>query len=237
MLFRRPTVNFPQVESTSQSRVGLSQVLHIPFIFTARTYTPLHLLLLIYLPTNKPLIHNTVMTSAMTHCPPMVSVPPQVKVNVRLCGSIPRQEMESLTLKQQQLQQNRPSDEVHSQYMSSATSLKASSIRDSMSLLTSALHQHQEAEEEGTRLGPLSSSSSFPPQHSVPAALNRKPPTFEAPSWAVPASGETRLEVCCFPVLTCSRGASLFCHRIFTHSVWSPLLFLPGLLRQITANW
>ena len=131
------------------------------------------------------------MTTAVAPAHPLSS---QVKVNVRLCGSIPRQEME--LMKQRQLQQqliheqNRPSNEIHSQYMSSTASLNASHVHDSLSLLSTALHQ-QCAEDEDTRLGlgPASSSS-------VTATIApRKPPTFEAPTWAVPARGETRLEV------------------------------------------
>jgi hypothetical protein len=80
----------------------------------------------------------------------------------------------------------RPSNELHSQYMSSSdASRNASHLQDSLSLLTCALHhQQQQQDEEDTRLGPATT---------IPAI--RKPPTFEAPSWAVPARGETRLEV------------------------------------------
>lgn len=151
----------------------------------------------------------------------------QVKVNVRLCGSIPRQELESLSLKQQQLQQNWPSHERHSQYMSSSSttaSLNAPMIHDSLSLLT-AVNQ----DEEDTRLGPdyqtARESQSFP---------SRRPPTFEAPSWAVPASGETRLEVStnevlraphfCFAVLLSELELTLTAFVLFV--LCSPLVTL-----------
>ena len=133
------------------------------------------------------------MTTAVAPAHPLSS---QVKVNVRLCGSIPRPEME--LMKQRQLQQqliheqNRPSNEIHSQYMSSTASLNASHVHDSLSLLSTALHQ-QCTEDEDTRLGlgHTSATSSATATTIAP----RKPPTFEAPSWAVPARGETRLEV------------------------------------------
>mmetsp|Transcript_51772 Transcript_51772/g.124972 ORF Transcript_51772/g.124972 Transcript_51772/m.124972 type:complete len:376 (-) Transcript_51772:470-1597(-) len=137
------------------------------------------------------------MTTAVAPAHPLSS---QVKVNVRLCGSIPRQDMELMKQRQRQQQflheQNRPSNEIHSQYMSSTASLNASHVHDSLSLLSTALHQRC-AEDEDTRLGlgPASITSS-----ATATIAPRKPPTFEAPSWAVPAHGETRLE----PIGDCS---------------------------------
>jgi hypothetical protein len=75
-----------------------------------------------------------------------------VRVNVRLCGSIPRTEMDNAYLKQP-LQTQQPHREISS--------------HDLMSHL-------QAQDYTGSRL-----------------------PTFEPPSWAVPASGEVRLEPVC----------------------------------------
>jgi hypothetical protein len=79
----------------------------------------------------------------------------QVKVNVRLCGSIPRTEMDSVYRQQSQQQQN------------------ADSVAKQLCSQLSTFQQQQ--------------------QHSLSAPTGL--PTFEPPSWAVPASGEARLEV------------------------------------------
>jgi hypothetical protein len=90
----------------------------------------------------------------------------QVKVNVRLCGSIPRQEMEALSLKQ-----------YHSRLHAAANTIDSDSVADVLCSQLS-LMQHQQQRQ---------------PQSSIPQ--QRLPPTYEPPSWAVPADGEARLEV------------------------------------------
>lgn len=91
----------------------------------------------------------------------------QVKVNVRLCGSIPRTEMDSLCLKQQQ------STAV-------PTSMHCDTVAQQLCSQLSNFQQQQE-QQHNQQL------------HSAPSRL----PTFEPPSWAVPAGGEARLEPVC----------------------------------------
>ncbi|KAL3913124.1 MAG: hypothetical protein SGILL_006614 [Bacillariaceae sp.] len=93
-----------------------------------------------------------------------------VRVNVRLCGSIPRTEMDAESLKQQQ------------QYQQTAPSLEQNSSNDSIAQqLRSQLSSFQQQ------------------QQAAPATTttSTRLPTFEPPSWAVPASGEARLEPVC----------------------------------------
>lgn len=87
----------------------------------------------------------------------------QVKVNVRLCGSIPRTEMENAYLKQQHSQQQRLESNIAQQVCSQLSNFQ----------------QQQQYNE----------------QQAAPSAS--RSPTFEPPSWAVPASGEARLEPVC----------------------------------------
>ncbi|KAG7342641.1 FHA domain containing protein [Nitzschia inconspicua] len=90
----------------------------------------------------------------------------QVKVNVRLCGSIPRTEMENAYIKQQQHTQQR---------------LETSSSSDSIAQqLCSQLSSFQQQRQFEQQQPPTSRTA-----------------TFEPPSWAVPASGEARLEPVC----------------------------------------
>jgi hypothetical protein len=93
----------------------------------------------------------------------------QVKVNVRLCGSIPRTEMDALCLKQQQPQQTVEMD--RGTILPTVVTNEADSVAQQLCSQLSTFQQHY-------------------PQ-SAPTRL----PTFEPPSWAVPASGESRLEV------------------------------------------
>lgn len=99
----------------------------------------------------------------------------QVTVNVRLCGSIPRQEMESLTLKQHHYQSSKLSDRH------AAISLAVNTI------------------ERDSAAGLLCSQLSIMQQQQHPQATStlqsRSPPTYEPPTWAVPSRGEARLEV------------------------------------------
>ena len=120
----------------------------------------------------------------------------QVKVNVRLCGSIPRLAMstqqEHLCLPQSlrtlPLFPAASDQENSSPYRSSKDdSVAASKLQSDLC----NLQQQQSSSNQETQ-----------PQHnfypgtttsSRPRSLN----TYEAPTWAVPASGEARLEVSC----------------------------------------
>lgn len=121
-----------------------------------------------------------------------------VRVNVRLCGSVPRQEMSLLSLNSHQgaplvmptsndlSKQSSSSDlknNVSSESWDSLESSTLHTIDDTncvAALLCSQLSKMQHHEQEPQALQPL--------QH-------RLSPTFEPPTWAVPATGESRLEV------------------------------------------
>ena len=96
-----------------------------------------------------------------------------VRVNVRLCGSIPRTEMDAESLKHQQ-----------QQYLSQPPPLESSSstmMTDNDSIAQQLCSQLSNIQQQ---------------QQQAPATASRLP-TFEPPSWAVPASGEARLEPVC----------------------------------------
>jgi hypothetical protein len=104
---------------------------------------------LLFLPLPS-LLYNIMATTVAQH----ITTSPfaQVKVNVRLCGSIPRTEMDNFYLKKQQQTQQQ-------------------------------------------RLAIPSSDTISHPQEQPYS--NSRLPTFEPPSWAVPAAGEARLEPVC----------------------------------------
>ena len=96
---------------------------------------------------------------------------PHIQVNVRLCGSIPRVDLSS---------QYTEEDCV---------------VQKLCSHLYTMQHQQQQQEEQAQH-------KLIQPQHIFynkegisPPSSRRQSPTYEAPSWAVPASGEARLEV------------------------------------------
>ena len=96
---------------------------------------------------------------------------PHIQVNVRLCGSIPRVDLSS---------QYTEDDCV---------------VQKLCSHLYTMQHQQQQQEEQAQH-------KLIQPQHIFynkegisPPSSRRQSPTYEAPSWAVPASGEARLEV------------------------------------------
>lgn len=121
-----------------------------------------------------------------------------VRVNVRLCGSVPRQEMSSLSLNSDQsappvmrtsndLNKHSPSSDLKNNGSSESwDSLEGSThhtIEDTncvAALLCSQLLNMQHHEEQPQAMQPLQ---------------RRISPTFEPPTWAVPATGESRLEV------------------------------------------
>lgn len=104
-----------------------------------------------------------------------------VKVNVRLCGSVPRQELESLSL-----------SKCVPQCVLSSRTLNTNSYlsgRDGDSSTSS----HRKIEDE-KMASQLSSQLSGVEQQNHYHYRNAPSPEFEAPAWAVPANGESRLE-------------------------------------------
>jgi len=124
----------------------------------------------------------------------------KVKVNVRLCGSIPRVDLSSLMQQeQQQLQEtpNRPQNadsksnslpEIPSSYL-----FKTKEEDCVAQKLRSHLFTMQQEQAQQTKKPVRQPQHNFYSQGISPS--RRQSPTYEAPSWAVPASGEARLEV------------------------------------------
>mmetsp|Transcript_4081 Transcript_4081/g.11825 ORF Transcript_4081/g.11825 Transcript_4081/m.11825 type:complete len:347 (-) Transcript_4081:91-1131(-) len=102
-----------------------------------------------------------------------------VKVNVKLCGSVPRQELESLSLSRAAVLASR-SPNTNSCLVERDGNLPCPVQEDDTMCLASQLFTQLSNVEEKTnpRSGPLRPSA----------------PEFEAPNWAVPAPGESRLE-------------------------------------------
>jgi len=128
----------------------------------------------------------------------------QVKVNVRLCGSIPR-----LALSKPNESLNVTSSLRSLPLFPSSTPNQASSsmfriddtkkdVNEAANKLCSDLWNMQQLQQqESSQL-----NQSTQPQHSfypgTASSSHQRPPiTYEAPSWAVPASGEARLEPVC----------------------------------------
>jgi len=129
----------------------------------------------------------------------------QVKVNVRLCGSIPRIALSMIKQEQTNVHQSLRSLPL---FPSSSDHLECSSIsridltkqdenNAANTLCAELFHMKQQQQQESSQL-----KHSTQPQHnfypgSTTCSRQRAPTTYEAPSWAVPASGETRLEPVC----------------------------------------
>jgi len=116
----------------------------------------------------------------------------QVKVNVRLCGSIPRPApCVPSSLKSLPMFPTPSSQEIFS-----LTRNKRNDI-DAAEMLRSDLFTMQQHQEQSTQQHPLTQ-----PQHNFfpgTTTSSRQIPsaTYEAPAWAVPAIGESRLEPVC----------------------------------------
>lgn len=131
---------------------------------------------------------------------PSHATQPQVKVNVRLCGSIPRLALSS----QQELVDIPPSLRSLPLFPSSSSDQESSSMfrfdgnkKDEnaattklCSDLVNMQREHQQVRSQVTQ-----------PQHNffpgTTTSSRRPPTTYEAPSWAVQARGEARLEPIC----------------------------------------
>jgi len=125
----------------------------------------------------------------------------KVKVNVRLCGSIPRVDLSSLMQQEQQQLQgspNRPQNtdsnsnslpEIPSSYLFKTKEEDCVAQKLRSHLFT--MQQQEQAQQ--TKEPVRQPQHNFYSQGTTPS--RRQSPTYEAPSWAVPASGEARLEV------------------------------------------
>jgi hypothetical protein len=109
-----------------------------------------------------------------------------VKVDVRLCGSVPRQELEALSLRKFTPQPNLPSRTPNTNpYLVE---------RDGDFSFSS--HHTIEDEKMAMQLSSqLSNQEEMHHYHYRNATSRPSLPEFEAPTWAVPAMGESRLEV------------------------------------------
>lgn len=122
-----------------------------------------------------------------------------VKVNVRLCGSVPRMALSMMNNQQQPFNRSQNADAVLPA-MPPLSSMKGQGCATKQ--LCSRLDIIQQEEQRNNapkqQLQPLNQSQHQ--QKFSQGTLNhcRRPsPTYEAPSWAVPASGEARLEPVC----------------------------------------
>ena len=105
-----------------------------------------------------------------------------VKVNVRLCGSVPRTELESLAI----------SRSAPPRVLASRTP-NTNAYAHSSDLLNSSLCS---LKEEKSFVASQLCKQLLNKDDSQNRVVNRPSfPEFEAPTWAVPASGESRLEV------------------------------------------
>lgn len=115
-----------------------------------------------------------------------------VKVNVKLCGSVPRDEIEGLTLVNcaPLVLQSSSSQQNASRSCLNRTSSYLSNTTNNQDPTTNSV-------EDGDRVAAelCSQLCSFQQQPSQPIITDRRvSPTYEAPGWAVPACGEARLE-------------------------------------------
>jgi hypothetical protein len=122
----------------------------------------------------------------------------QVKVNVRLCGSIPRVALSMM----QNEPTNRPQN-VHSlPVFPSSLSEKINASSNGENSATRKLCSELSSIQQRDGISLQSFKQETQPQHNffpgtTTSSLRRPPPTYEAPSWAVPARGEARLEPVC----------------------------------------
>lgn len=130
--------------------------------------------------------------SVLTSC----ATQTQVKVNVRLCGSIPRLALS----KMQQESVNIPSSLRTLPMFPSASEKNLESLSNEID--SSKKGQIGTANQLRSKLFNMQQTqlSTQPQHHFYPgttSSCRRPPTTYEAPSWAVPANGEARLEPVC----------------------------------------
>lgn len=136
---------------------------------------------------------------------PSHSTQTQVKVNVRLCGSIPRL---ALSMMQQESPngprniQSLPLFPSSSEHQESPSMTRINVTKRDENFIAKHLlnqlfnMQKQEDQSSKEPKQPTQPQHNFFPGAATPF-LARSPPTYEAPSWAVPANGEARLEPVC----------------------------------------
>lgn len=116
----------------------------------------------------------------------------KVKVNVRLCGSIPRVDLSSLMKHQHDSHPEIPSSSSNQYNEEDCVAQKLCSHLYTMQ------HQQQQQQEEQAQHKLIQPQHMFYSEEGIsPPSSRRQSPTYEAPSWAVPASGEARLEPVC----------------------------------------
>jgi hypothetical protein len=152
-----------------------------------------------------------------------------VTVNVRLCGSVPRQEMSLLSLNSNlgaplvmltsnDLNKQSSCSDLKNNVSSESLNSREGSTHDTIddtncvaALLCSQLSNMQHHEEHPQAMQPLQ---------------RRISPTFEPPTWAVPATGESRLEVS-IELYSCVTSYSM----LFSHLLYSSILNQTACLR------
>jgi len=134
-----------------------------------------------------------------------------MKVNVRLCGSIPRVDLSPLMQQNQNQHPYKANNvtgslnacsllpEIPASY--SARTKENGSVAQQLCSQLHTIQQQQELSHHRKK-EPINQAqhSNFHSQEATPP--RRQSPTYEAPSWAVPASGEARLEPVCDSVDT-----------------------------------
>jgi len=131
--------------------------------------------------------------SVLTSC----ATQTQVKVNVRLCGSIPRLALSMV----QQESVNIPTSLRNLPMFPSTSENSQESLFDQIDTLkTVEIGSTNQLRSKLFNVQQMQRSTQ--PQHhfypgTTTSSCRRPPTTYEAPSWAVPASGEARLEPVC----------------------------------------
>lgn len=128
------------------------------------------------------------MVTTVAPLPP--SLTSAVRVNIRLCGSVPRDELESLSLGKRDSHHDLcPTESLNGEQFPSGSGHCFDNAWDHTGRLSVQLSAKLSSVQSGQHLD-SAGSLRFPPSH-------RTCPSFDPPSWAVPAQGEARLEPIC----------------------------------------
>ena len=141
--------------------------------------------------TSIPIANHSNMAAATTSTPSLFS---SVRVNVRLCGSVPRQDMETLSLTKSAPHVLRTLNGLNTSSYLAATNGSSDDCvrRDSSTLHTIGDTSNSTGSRPCSQLPNVQQSETLPIPSTMP---QRRITPIEPPSWAVPASGEARLEV------------------------------------------
>ena len=126
----------------------------------------------------------TMKTTSLNNTSPSKPLPPSVRVDVKLCGSMSRQQIADTY--RQQPPRGSPCGEVTSSHLNQFQDKASNSC--TLALKTSLYTGLQGIVSNNRNSG---DSSRIQPSSVVPL-----PAQYEPPSWSVPARGEARLEVC-----------------------------------------